>query len=551
MKKRNLFLSLISSILVAVAIVTVTIVSVVQPNKKNADNGANVDVVSDINNEKDYDYINEFERNGSRELPYILYSAESMDLLSAKGAEDRPVTRLVKETKVEGDEVVVVDKLDEEGHKVFEPVLDENGHQLMDVYHFELVNDIDFAGTPFVTLFNGKAFKGQIHGNGYAFKNISINVTDDNFVSQFSYTVEGKKYAHVAVFGDINGAVIEDVNFENLSVNVEEGIYNNISNHDYGTFQELVVGSVAGIANNSTIKNVKINASVAGSAYSLEGNNAIGGVAAIANNVKVENSKVNVKVSANSGARYHVGGIAGYGRVAEVKNTEVVVEIESSCSRLLKMGGLYSYASSADIENVQVTLNVKETNPELRSSYVAGLNAKEKVDASSLNEIGGLVHWVEANDSTQKSSFTNVTVASNVDFDCIFAGAVCDVLSSNPSTKTLVQFKDVVVASKVNALAVHGFARQLIASTVSYSEDKIAAEGYFNIRIDGDVKLSKYYVNDTRFVAATLVSATKIAYYSVNYSQLYFEVSSQITSKLPEVSVLSINNNQFASYKTI
>ena len=35
MKRRNLFLSLISSVLVAVAIVTVTIVTVIQPKKKN------------------------------------------------------------------------------------------------------------------------------------------------------------------------------------------------------------------------------------------------------------------------------------------------------------------------------------------------------------------------------------------------------------------------------------------------------------------------------------------------------------------------------------
>ena len=87
MKRRNLFLSLISSVIVAVAIVTVTICSVI-PKKKTQQGGNQVITtpIVDVNDTKKYEDMNLNERDGSEAKPYVLYSAESfVDMLEDFG----------------------------------------------------------------------------------------------------------------------------------------------------------------------------------------------------------------------------------------------------------------------------------------------------------------------------------------------------------------------------------------------------------------------------------------------------------------------------------
>ena len=505
MKRRNLFLSLISSVLVAVAIVTFTIVSVVKPKNNKNNGGSNVDVVSDST---DYAYMNEHERDGSAELPYIIYSTDSYnDLLTRFGTEEK---------------------------------------------HFEFANDVDFAGLEYVTLFNnGTAFNGHIDGKGYSLKNIVINVTTDNLVEKFAYSVGGYRYAHIAIFGEMNGASIANLNITGLRVNVEDAVYNYIANGKYpiagGAFKEIVVGGIAGVATNSTIENVTLNAEVAGSSYATSNRNTIGGVAGEANNLTVKDSKVNVAIEANAGYDYMVGGIAGYGRVTTVKGVEINVTVRANANANgeypVTIGGLFGFAHTLTAEDVEINLAIAERNEAGRAAFVNGLTAP--IDSDYLVNAAGVVAYLRADNSTQKTVLKNINVNSNVDFDCVFAGAIVEIWSASKTTTALVTITDVVVSSEVNALAVHGFARQIVAATISYTKQAT------NIKMTGSVKLNSYNVGSTEFAAATLISGTSNKYFNADYKEFFFEVSTAIYNKLPMINKMSVEANAFGGFEQV
>jgi len=97
-----------------------------------------------------------------------------------------------------------------------------------------ILNDIDFKG---ITLDMAGSFSGKIYGNGYKLKNIEINVSSRKLDSDTSKSV--------GIFNSLDGAYIENLTFENFSVNlsVQPGI-------------PVTVGALAINANNATLKNV-------------------------------------------------------------------------------------------------------------------------------------------------------------------------------------------------------------------------------------------------------------------------------------------------------
>lgn len=575
MKRKNLFLSLISSVLVAVAIITVTIVSVIKPNTKpSGDNGNKADNISIVTDDEEFINKNKSERNGSEEYPYLIYSADSfINLISQFGGEKRLITKPATEiVEIDGVETEVL-KRDENGNLIFEEVLDADGNNTYGVYNFEFARDIDFAEREYVTLFNAnKPFIGNIDAKGYALKNVSILVPSmDTLISKFSFTTESnKRYARIALFGEIEGSVIKNMKIESLNVNVSSDVYNDISSGNYkyaeGQFSQLVVAGVAGIAKNATISSVTMDARISGSSYALvEGgviseDNAMGGVAAVAENIVVDNSKINATIYANAGSEYLVGGIAAYGRTAKVSNSEIAVAINASYSERLTMAGMFAYARVFEAVDCKVDFVLNETaSAESRNAYVESLtrdaegNAKI-AKASDISTAAGIACVIRANGSTQKTVISNVTVKSTVDFDCIFAGAILDTYSNEKTTKTLIKLNDVVVDVNANVLALHGFARQLVASTVSYSDAKLA-EGYFNIKIVGSAKLDKYEsaVDATKSVnrdAATIFTAAERQYVDYGYSDLYVQVSSEVNAEISN-GFDKFSKNYFASYKVI
>ena len=559
MKRKNLFLSLISSILVAVAIVTVTIVSVVQPKSKNAGKLPDAGNIN-INRPEDetldqatlYDLENTYNRNGSAEYPYIIYSADNfISMLSDRGDVRRVVTKPVTETVVgEDGQTITVAKKDENGHIIFEAVLDANGDNTYDVNHFELVNDIDFSGVDYVTLFNGSSFIGKFNGNGYSIKNITINVDENNYATNFSFERSGNKYARVALFGETNGAVIENLTIDALNVNVSNVVYNSIRAAEYGIYVELMVAGVAGYAKDTTLSNVTLNANVVGSNFAVEdvdgnGNyiaeNAMGGVVAVAENLTLDKTNVNVDVTVNAGSFYYVGGIAAYGRTAKVAESNIDVEIITTASRKLSMAGMFAYGRKLDIQDTNVNFTLTDTaDAQTRSDYVASLTKDGIAKSADMSTAAGLVAILRANDDTQKTLISNVKVTSNVDFDCIYAGAILDAYSTSDKTmeanKQLITLSDIIVDVQANALAIHAFARQLVATTITYSADA-KVDGYYNIKIVGNAKLTEYEtkINASTSVtreAVTILTAADKSFMNYNYSDLYIQVSSSVNSSL-------------------
>ena len=573
MKRKNLFLSLISSVLVAVAIITVTIVSVIKPNTKpNGDKGNQGDNISIVTDDEKYDIENNFNRNGSEEYPYIIYSADSFkNLISKFGGENRVITKPATEiVEIDGVQTEVLKK-DSEGHLIFERVLDAEGKETYGVYNFEFARDVDFSETEYVTLFNaGKPFIGNIDAKGFALKNVSIGVTTENLMTKFSFINANKRYARIALFGEIEGSVIKNMKVESLNVSVASDVFAYINDAQYayadGQFAELVVAGIAGVARNATISSVSLDARISGSSYALknEGNalladNAMGGVVAVAENLTVDGSKVSVSISANAGSEYLIGGVAAYGRIAKVSNSEIAVAIDASYSQRLTMAGMFAYARTLEATDCSVNFVLNETaSQEARNAYVNELTNGNTTlaQAGKMSTAAGIACVIRANNSTQKTVISNVTVKSNVDFDCIFAGAILDTYSTSPTTKDLITLTDIIVDANAKVLALHGFARQLVATTVSYGDAKLA-EGYFNIKISGSARLNKYIssVNATETVTrggATIFTAAEKKYVSYLYKDLFIQVTSDAdTCFMNGFDRLSIKTNSFGSYTVI
>ena len=294
MKKRNLFLSLVCSIILTVALVAVTVASVFAPKNNNSNNdgntGSNITDRPTPEEPENPNYPSNDENDGSQEKPYIIYNVESfMDLLNTYGTESK---------------------------------------------YFMLDRDIDFNGTDFVTLFQEYAFNGHINGNEKTIKNISVNINKDNF-DKF-IVKDGEKFvSNVAVFAKADGATIENINFDNTTININDEIYEYIRSNEFnatyeGAFKQLSVASVVAIADNSVIK-ANVNATINAGAYSVyaenyvQGFNAIGGLVAVANNVTVDGAKANVTLNVVNGDHYFVGGIAGYAYNSTLTNITRII----------------------------------------------------------------------------------------------------------------------------------------------------------------------------------------------------------------------------------
>lgn len=100
-----------------------------------------------------------------------------------------------------------------------------------------LTNDIDFNHAAVEMV---KSFSGKIYGNGFSIKNIDINV--------LSKKLDKDTNKMAGLFGSLEGAYIENVVFDNISINlnVNSGI-------------PVTVGALAIKANDTTLRNVSFD----------------------------------------------------------------------------------------------------------------------------------------------------------------------------------------------------------------------------------------------------------------------------------------------------
>lgn len=459
MKKRNLFLSLVCSIILTVALVAVTIASVFVPNNNNnpnnsGNNGSNISDRPDPIVPEDPNYPSNDENDGSEEKPYIIYNAESfLTLLETYGTEGK---------------------------------------------NFTLDRDIDFSDkADFVTLFQDKAFNGHINGNEKAIKNLSINVNKDNF--EKFITKDGEKYvSNVAVFGKTDGAIIENITFDNISINVADEIYDYIRSNEFnatyeGAFKQLSVASIAAIADNTKLS-VNVNGTINGGAYSVyaenyvQGYNAFGGVVAVANKVQILRSDITVKMNVQNGDHYFVGGVAGYAYNSIIGESKVNAEISAKYNQVLYIGGVAGYILGTRLEGIEVNLTAKEADVNNKFSST-GVKVIADEDFTT---VAGIVNVVRADNADQKSNIENVVTISNVDMDTVFAGAIMEVRTKAQVTSRFVTIKDVIVDANVNVLKAYGFAKTLIVASVNLSKALIdeANKCSYNVKLTGNVLLN-------------------------------------------------------------
>lgn len=446
MKKRNLFLSLFCSIVLSIALVITAVVGVVTPAK---DGGSPiVPPTTDVGNVADYsEYILHNETaDGSVENPYYLYNDESfITLLRAHGSE---------------------------------------------AAYFQVVEDIDFtAESGLVTLFaEDVAFNGHIDGGNHSLNNAEINVLvlegeERSIPVRNGYAIDYTLYnAKVGLFGTIENAEIKDLVI-NETINVAEELFNGIVNGTvtsyYRPINEMVIGSVAAYAVDSTLNNVTVNANVNANAFAsvsdegkVQGFNAVGGVVGVADGTTISNSEVNVTMDTDTGLNYKfnsrtdarnnadknfVGGVAGYLiEGSEVINTNVNFDLTAHYAQESFIGGVAGYVKNSTITSdtvSEVTLNIHESREE--RAFEAGENLKADNVDGLVSWVGGVACMLDSN-----TTISNITVGSEVEFDCVFGGIYTTVYYVNQVDSTEnITITDVVVDAKVDAQKVFGVAR--------------------------------------------------------------------------------------------
>ena len=341
-----------------------------------------------------------------------------------------------------------------------------------------------------------------------------------------------------------------------MSVTVEESVYTYVRDVQYdaskGFYKEIIVGTFAANAADTTFEKVSVKASVNGFAYAIyeqnkaAGYNALGGLVAVADGVEVKDSTIDVDIVANTGLNFYVGGVAAYAYETSVENTFVDVSVKSNFAQRLTVAGMFVKADTLTVvdSNVEFVLAEKSATAEQRAEYVEGLGTT--AHNNNLGKAAGVVVFLTANDDTQKSVFNNVSIVANVDYDCIYAGVIMDVDTTSKTNMELVKLTNVDVNSNVNVLVAYGYARQLIAATVVFDENTTAA----NITLTGNTKLEKYIVSGStqqNYSATLFTYKDNYRYLTVDIGTLRFKITTAIAEKLGSTDNLRIKNKAYGA----
>lgn len=482
MKKRNLFLSLMCSIILTIALVAVTIVGVVVP-KNNSNNGPATPSTSVSNRYTPSSGASDNEgRDGSEENPYLIYDAQSfIDLLKEHGA------------YVEG----------EEGK------------------YFELTNNINFEGVNFVTLFGqGTSFGGHIDGKGFSVDNITIHVTVDN-INEFVYLTKNEDtnklvyVANVGFLGNTLEAEIKNLDFAGLTINVDDEVYPYVASAEFANnnghaFRQLTIGSVVATAIDTNIEEVNVNATINASAYSIyadgvvAGYNAVGGLVGVLSDSNISLSKAVVTVNAEDvyTSNYFIGGIAGYAYDSTIEAINAELTVNAGYDQRLYIGGVMGYAIATDVVAKEVEEELVENNVVLKVAETKAIDAQklyELIDKNQVTLVAGIVVTVVADDMNDACTIADVNVKADVNMNCYYAGAVYEIQSAaydpeapNYSVKEyFVTIKDIISDSNVNVLKAYGLGKDIIFANVDLSKSESVGsitDGYeYNIRITGSV----------------------------------------------------------------
>lgn len=275
--------------------------------------------------------------------------------------------------------------------------------------YISLVSDIDLAGEnwkPIGTTINS-ANGITFNGNGHTIKNMTINVTSENYTEYLSLRapdVSGSAtriaYMEIGFFGRVKaGSTIKNLKMDGTNITVSSEVYEILATATQGSvgFDEcrgVSIGSVAGIALESVLENVEVSSKIKAFSYSKYGwENGIGGILGTMTNTKVNNSKANLtfedvlthSVSDNDTIKStYVGGGVGYASTFESdanyvetdlanKNTidgcETTVSATTLYQNVTYIAGLVAYAENASIKN-SVVKSFKAVDPYATSKTI-------------------------------------------------------------------------------------------------------------------------------------------------------------------------------------
>ena len=167
------------------------------------------------------------------------------------------------------------------GGKILFSGLDKLGNP---IDGYSLANDIDFKG---VSVAMADTFSGKIIGNGFSLKNLTFSI--------ISKKVDKDTSKSVALFNELDGAYIENLTFENMTIklNVKSGI-------------PVTIATIAVQANNTELKNVSFDGLTIDTGKGDDGTAVykIGDVFAEGKNNKLDNvTGNNVTITASESAK--------------------------------------------------------------------------------------------------------------------------------------------------------------------------------------------------------------------------------------------------------
>ena len=206
-----------------------------------------------------------------------------------------------------------------------------------------LMNDIDLSSySNWVPIGNGSAFTGELNGNGYVIRNMTINNTTEEYVGLFAGT---------------DGATISNLGIENSYISSE-----------YHDSSQAMIGVLAGVAVSSQISNCYTTGSIRSIVNgTLDNDIAVGliGVTAMSN---VQNSYSDVDISGTPIS--NAGGLIGSGYALDtISNCYALGNVYGN----IAAGGLISAAHAATISNCYATGHVTYTPSTSVNSSIGGL----------------------------------------------------------------------------------------------------------------------------------------------------------------------------------
>jgi hypothetical protein len=292
--------------------------------------------------------------------------------------------------------------------------------------------DLDLAGQNWIPLGNEeKSFNDSFDGNGYAIKNMSIVVNEEN-ISDFSCNANGYTSMHLGFFGYVHSAEINNVTIENATIDTTE--IDNIDIRADHTIGRMFVGALAGYTYNTKINggDKNISATIKSSAGDHDGiDGAVGGAIGMLTGASLikdysVNSVINasdvayIKDEVNYGA--NVAGLVGVLKGSQIQNCTVEADITIGNYKNAKAAGaVVNVVGNSSIKklivekaNIQINKVVKNADKCIRMAgaidYVEGGSKVIYAQVNNANIYGITCGQVSGFVSMNNGTITNCSV---------------------------------------------------------------------------------------------------------------------------------------------